>query len=504
MPLVNRSAVRGIRLPERRALRAVTLSSLAALLLAGCAEIPDARPQVAQVQAPQLGLDTQAPAIDATWWTAYSDPQLNRLIELSLADNPTLDTALARLRAAVANVEVRHAAQLPQISADGDVQHERFSNDYLIPPPYAGTDKWVPTIQGSLSWDLDLFGRQMALVAQAKSSADAQRLDTAAARLAIATAVAQSYVGLAAAERQITVADGFVQTRRKAVRLAKSRSENELSDAFDLRQAETLLAEAEQARTRAVGQRDMMVHALAALAGRGADFYAQIGKPALALDQAPAVPGVIPADLLGRRPDLLAGQARIDAAVSGRTAARADFFPDVNLQALVGLASIGFGNFVGAGSAQYSVGAAVHVPIFEGGKLRAQYRGATADLDAAVADYNNAVIGAVRQSADALTEIRATDEDVAEQRRVLNGLRETVRLDQVRVTTGLSSQLDTIDSGFRLLEAEQSLINLQADAITHRVQLVAALGGGFSPSQPLTTAKSDQPPTTALSKDSRS
>jgi outer membrane protein TolC len=119
------------------------------------------------------------------------------------------------------------------------------------------------------------------------------------------------------------------------------------------------------------------------------------------------------------------------------------------------------------------------LPIFEAGKLRAQYRAATADLDLAVADYNQSVLQAVRETSDALTGIKAADADLAQQKLVVAGLRDTVRLDGVRVSTGLASKLDAIDSGFRLLEAEQAQVDLQADALVRRVQLIAALGGGF-------------------------
>jgi len=218
---------------------------------------------------------------------------------------------------------------------------------------------------------------------------------------------------------------------------------------------------------------------LAALVGRGADFYPSIATPTLRLDQAIAVPQQLPADLLGRRPDLLAGQARIDAAVAGTKVARADFLPNIDLQALAGLASIGLGNFFGLSSGVYGGGAAIHLPIFESGKLRAQYRGATADLDQAVADNNDAVLRAIRDASDAVTAVRSGDADLSEQLRVVAGLRQSVHLDEVRLSTGLASQLDAIESGFRLLEAEQGLVALQADALNRRIQLISALGGGF-------------------------
>jgi NodT family efflux transporter outer membrane factor (OMF) lipoprotein len=469
----------------------IVVSSLAMLLLSACIAVPDVPQQVAQSRASQLGVAPQSVTISDRWWESFNDPQLDRLIAEGMKSNPDVEAALARVRAAEATVGVQHAAELPQVSADGQVLDQRFSGTYLIPPPYAGTTRWIPTVQSSLDWDLDLFGRQKAVVSMAHSDAEAAGLDAAEARLIISASVAQTYIGLAKQQELMRVADGFVKTREDALALIRSKARYALTSEFDERTAQTLLAEAQQAELRATEQRDLLIHALAALVGRGADFYSTISAPTLALDKPPVVPDMLPADLLGRRPDLLAGEARIGAAVSGQTVARADFLPNVDLRALAGLASIGFGNFFSAGAATYGGGVAIHVPIFEGGKLRAQYRRAGADLDVAVANYNDSVLRAVRESADALTRIRSNDSDVAQQKLIVAGLRDTVRLDAVRTSTGLGSKLDAIDSGFRLLEAEQERVDLQAEGLTRRVQLIAALGGGFiSNSSTATTSPS--------------
>jgi NodT family efflux transporter outer membrane factor (OMF) lipoprotein len=458
--------------------RTIAVSTLG-VLLSACLAVPDAPQQVAPSRANQLGLEQQGAAIAERWWESFEDPQLARLIDEGLKSNPNLEAALARVRAADATVSAQRAAELPQVSADGQVLDQRFSGTYLIPPPYAGTTRWIPTVQSNLDWDLDLFGRQRAIVAMARSDAEATGLDAAEARLIISTSIAQTYIGLARAQQLIRVTHGFVKTRENALALIRSKARYSLASEFDERTAETLLAEARQAELRATEQRDLLIHALAALVGRGADFYPTVSAPTLALDKRPLVPDTLPADLLGRRPDLLAGQARIDAAVSGEKVARTDFLPNVDLRALAGLASIGFGNFFTAGAATYGGGVAIHVPIFEGGRLRAQYRRASADLDVAVATYNDSVLRAVHESADALTKVQANEADVAQQERIVAGLRDTVRLDAVRTSTGLGSKLDAIDSGFRLLEAEQDRVNLQAEGLTRRVQLIAALGGGF-------------------------
>jgi outer membrane protein TolC len=129
-------------------------------------------------------------------------------------------------------------------------------------------------------------------------------------------------------------------------------------------------------------------------------------------------------------------------------------------------------------------GPSVHIPVFEGGRLRAQYKASIAELDAATASYNAVALQAVQQAADALSQIDSTAAQAADQRRIESGLTETVRLDTVRVRTGLGTQLDILASGDQLLQARQAQADLDAEGLTHRIQLLVAVGGDFSPASP--------------------
>lgn len=458
------------------------VSSLAiGLALSGCAAIPAVQPAGQTLAAADVGLDRgQSVEISDRWWTAIGDPQLDRLIDDALANNPGLAEAQARLRLAQASLDVNRAARLPQIGADIVEQRQRLSEKYIIPPPFGGTARWVGTAQANLSWSLDLAGRDAALIDQARAEVGAARLDEAAARILLSSAVAQSYVNLARAEQQLTIATEFRALREENLQLVQSRVRNQLASRFDEQAAQTLLAEARQAQVRATGDRALMIHALAALAGKGADFYAAITPPSFATANAFVVPGSIPADLLGRRPDLLAALAHVDAANAGRRVARAEFYPNIDLKALIGVQAIGLGSLFTGSAATYGGGPAIHLPIFEGGRLTANYKGATARIDIAVANYNAKVLAAVREAADALSSIQTAEADAREQRAVLSSLTETVRLDETRLRTGLGSRLDTLSSGERLLQAQQSLANIDADGALRRIQLIVALGGGFS------------------------
>ena len=459
----------------------VTSPVVGALLLAGCA-VPDVRPAVTPVAPTSVGLGVaDAPAVAADWWTALGDPQLDRIVADAMAGSPTLDAAMARVRGARGVLAGTSAETRPQISADVNEQFERLSSVYIIPPPYGGTFRWVGQAQANLSWNLDFWGRQADAIAQARHSADAAVLDYAAARLALSGSVVQTYLELVRSERQIAIAQATVEQREQALHFANVRVKSQLDSTIDVRAADTLLAEARQALVLAQGQRETVIHALAQLAGRGADYYATIRPTTVTLNAVLPLPTTLPADLLARRPDVLSAQAAIAAAAAGRQVARKAYYPNVNLLGLAGLQALGIGNLFSSDASTYGGGAAVHLPIFEGGKLRADYEGATAKLDGAIADYNRTVLSAVRETADALTRVDTVGADLTQQRAAAQGLSEVRRLDTVRVSAGLSSRLDLIGSDVRLLDAQQQTANLEADKAVARVQLLIAVGGGFDP-----------------------
>jgi outer membrane protein TolC len=184
----------------------------------------------------------------------------------------------------------------------------------------------------------------------------------------------------------------------------------------------------------------------------------------------------------------LAARARIAAADAGQAAARADFYPSVDLRAFLGVSAIGLSALLTQKALTAGAGPAVHLPVFEGGRLRAQYKAAAFEVDAATASYNDLALRAVKEAADALSGIQSTAAEADDQRKVLKGLAETVRLDEARVRSGLSTQLDILASGDRLLQARQTQADLDAQGLTRRIQLLVAVGGDFNPHTPLSPA----------------
>src|SRR5471032_201855 len=467
--------------PGMRLNKSQAAALLLALPLASCVDAPPTVPSQTEIAPGALGLGaTAAPQPQPDWWKAFNDPQLDRLVEQLLASNPTLQGALARIRAAQAELSVARALDYPNINIDGSEQRELLSNDYLYPRPFGGSWQWVGDVQARFRWSLDFWGKQAALIDRARSASAAATLDAGAARLALAGLFAQSYVELLLAYQNIDIAHQTVDERQTILDLTQSRVTAGLENEASLEQAKALLAMARIEVRRAEAQRDMGVHAIAALIGHGADAYPSIARPAAAVDNALPLPQTLPADLLARRPDILAAHARINAAVRGRDAAHADFYPNIDLTAAAGFQAVGLANLFSGGAAVASAGPAIHLPIFDAGRIRAQYARATADLDAAVADYNGTVVAAVRQTADALTQVASLADQRQQQKLALDSAERAFNLAKERYRLGLSGQIPMLTAEATLLQARQQMAVLVTQATNQRVTLLLSAGGGFT------------------------
>jgi NodT family efflux transporter outer membrane factor (OMF) lipoprotein len=435
---------------------------------------------VTEIAPDTLGLGADAmPAVADDWWKAFGDPQVDRLAIAMLKGNPTLAAAMARIRSAQAEAAANEAKDLPQVTLDGSEQRTLFSNDYIIPPPYAGSWRWFGQVALNFTWSLDFWGKQAALIEKAQDRAKAAAYDAAAARLALSGALAQTYINLLLAWQYADIADATVAQREAILKLIEGRRASGLENDSAVEQARTLLAQARADRLRILAQRDTDVHAIAALTGQGAAAYDTITRPTPDLDTVLPLPRTLPADLLARRPDVLAARARIAAAAKGREAAHAAFYPDINIAAMVGFQAIGLSNLLTGDSITTGIGPAIHLPIFDAGRIRADYAAATAELDVAVADYNGAVVNAIRQTADAMTQVKSLEARRGENAAALASARRAFVLAQERYRLGLANQLPMLAAEASLLSARQQMAAVIADAASQRVTLLLAAGGAF-------------------------
>jgi NodT family efflux transporter outer membrane factor (OMF) lipoprotein len=413
------------------------------------------------------------------WWQQLGDPQLDRLVQESLSRNPGLAIALARVRSAQEQANVAGSANDPQVSLDASASRERVSANYIFPPPYGGATFWEARLGANLGWNLDFWGRQSNLIHQAQQVANASGLDAAGTQLLISSAVTQTYVELARARALEELAVRTAEQRRRLLELTQQRVKAGLDSNVELRSAEANVALVEVDREQASLSQEAAVHALAALTGHGAEAYAHIAAPALDFERALDLPRELPADLLAHRPDVAAARMRILAAQSGREAAHADFYPNVNLIGFAGFVSIGLDKLLEGDSKQWSVGPAIHLPIFDAGRLKAEYRKSGAELDVATASYNETVLRAVRESADQVSRLQGIDRQLGDQQRALDAAESGYSLAEQRYGAGLSNYLTVLNAESQVLGARRQRLNLLADRTSARVALLVALGGSF-------------------------
>jgi len=457
-----------------------TMPLVLGLLLGGCISSRDAPVERALDNPADLGLSaTPAPVADGEWWTAYQDPQLDRLLRGALADNPTLAQALARVRDAQAQASAVRADSLPSISYDATEIRKRFSAHDPIPPIAAGTQKWQGSEGLNLSWDLDFWGRQAALVQQANTQSEAVALDLAAARLSIAGAVVRSYLELDRAYALADVAQRTERQRLQILSITQRRYKAGLDTQVELRQAEGAVADVRVDLTQIQAERDRAVHLVAALSGQGAAAHEKIERPQLRADAVLALPGSLPIDLLARRPDVLAARSRIAGSRAGLRAAKAAFYPDINLLAFAGTSAIGFDNLFHGSSRTFGAGPALHLPVFDAGKLRALYRDSAAQVDLAVSTYNQTVLQAVQQTADRISDIVALDAGLQQQQQSLDAAEDAFRLATDRYQAGLTTYLTVLATETEVLFARRQRIELMSARDIARVTLLIDVGGDF-------------------------
>jgi multidrug efflux system outer membrane protein len=457
---------------------------------ASAAEADVAKPPAAfrDVDASALAWKTAEPAehlARGEWWKLYRDPALDELATRALAANQDLRAAAARVEQARAAAGAARGAFWPQVSFNASAVRERTSRttDNVFPAPLTTTYR-APL---GASWEIDLFGRVRRSSENAAAEADASAATFEAVRLALTAEVAANYFGLCALDRELALLRDTVALRRRASDLIGARYRSGAAAEIDTVRAETELATAE-AETAAVAQRRATVqNALAVLVGAAApDFtFAAATEP---LREPPVVPPGLPAELLERRPDVAAAERSLAAANARIGLARAAFFPAISLTGGAGFASGDIDLLANADSRIWSLGPSIYLPIFQGGRNRANLARSRAAYDEAVAAFRQRVLVAFREVQDALTATALLATQSSAQDRALAAARRATELAQIRYDAGFVSYLDVIDAQRTALAMERASVQLTAERFVTSVSLIRALGGGWHRPLPVAIA----------------
>ena len=419
------------------------------------------------------------------WWQAYGDPQLDALIAEGLTNAPDVATAAARFRKAQAMADNAGAALLPTLDGQGYAQETKITYNQGYPAQFVAflPHGWHDNGQLALNFgfDPDLWGKNRAKLAAAISDRTAAGVDFAAARLALQSGIAGAYADFAEAVTLRNLRRDALATRQKTEALLGARFDHGLEERATVRIAAADTANARGDLANAERMVTLRRDEIAALVGAGPDRGLALAEPRLAPLGARALPADAATALIGRRADVIAARDRVEAAQGNVRAAHAEFFPSIKLEALVGYQALPISMLFDKSSFFGNAGPAVSLPIFHGGAIRANYRGAQADYDIAVGDYNAAVVKAYQQAADAVATRARLAEQLDNTRVALAASRDAYALASQRYAGGLANDLEVLTAEDRLIAAQVAVATLEAQARGADIDLVRALGGGFTP-----------------------
>jgi NodT family efflux transporter outer membrane factor (OMF) lipoprotein len=459
------------------------LSAILAAVLSACVNYAGIHSDQKMAQPQQFQTTQSLPAENGHWpatdWAdQFGDAQLKTLLEEALKGSPTIAQARARIAAAQAYADTAKASTMPRVDADYSLTRQQFSGTAEIPPPYAGTWQTQNSALLSLSYDLDLWGKNRETLKAAVSQLQASEADAEVVKLTLTTALARSYNQLARLYVQ-DIAQQEVERREQIDRITAGRIATGLDTQVERKTAQANLATARSALAALDGSIVTTRYQLAALMGEGPDRGLSIARPTLGVGDEVRLPDNLPADLVSRRPDIVAARWRVDAITHEVKEAKAEFYPDINLSAAIGFDSFGFGRFLTAASRTANVGPAIHLPIFDAGELRAQLKGRYADFDDAVATYNQTLVTALNGVATQLAQIRSSDVQLGDAQTAQQNARQADDLAITQYKGGLTNQLTVLNADMNTLQADQAVANLLMDRRDQQIALASALGGGY-------------------------
>jgi NodT family efflux transporter outer membrane factor (OMF) lipoprotein len=475
--------------PVRNGIAALAVLAIP-LIIAGCASPGNVAPQAHSADPMSLDvgaairaadIDAQWPAVD--WWRTYKDPQLNSWVEAALAGNPTLAVAQARVRNAQAIAAVNAAALSPQVQGNLSIQGQHWpDNVYYGPGPLANQTTWNNTATLGLSYHLDLWGRDKNATEAALDLAHARAADARAAQLEIEVNVVRTYVDLSMNYALLDIEKSTLGQQQQVATLANRRLQGGLGTQLEVAQAETPLPESERRIDAIEEEIALGRNRLAALAGKGPGAGDTITRPQLALSGPAGLPSTLPAELIGHRPDIVAARWTVAAQARGIDVAHADFYPNIDLLASIGgFAAMGpFFQFLHAQNGSWTAGPAASLPILDGGRLRAQLGVASAGYDEAAEQYNQAIVSALKDISDQVVRIRSLETQAKEAQRAVDIATKNYQLSREGYRRGLTDYVNVLIAQTQQLRAQEGVARVQADRLTARATLVAALGGGLA------------------------
>jgi NodT family efflux transporter outer membrane factor (OMF) lipoprotein len=411
------------------------------------------------------------------WWKIYGDAQLDDLQTRLLANNTDLEAALAHYREAQAFVDQVSAGLFPKVSASAVPQRDRQS---ATRPLRSGgpNDYNSVTLGGEIDYDLDLWGRVRDSVVAGKDEAQATKADLASVQLSLQIQLADNYVRLRGLDQQTKLLRETVVAFARALQLTQTLHGGGVVSGLDVSRAQTQLSSAKSQLSQNLAQRSLVEHAIAVLVGASASEFslAETTTPITL----PVIPTGVPSMLLQRRPDIAAAERRVAEANAKIGVARAAYFPSITLSAQGGLQSSAYAGLLSAPNFFWAIGPQLAQYVFDGGLRRAQLDSAKAATDEAGARYRGVVLSAFQQIEDNLSLLADLGTALQEQRDAADAAQHSVDLALNRYRQGAVGYLDVVQAQTAALDAQRGVLDVQTRQLSANVQLIHALGGGWS------------------------
>ncbi len=415
------------------------------------------------------------------WWELFGDAHLNALETNAIAGSQDLKAALARLNEARATARVAHADLLPSASFNPSYQRQRYSPNQN--PPFGDLTANSFSVPLDLSYEIDLWGEVRRGFESAHADAQASLAEYYNVLLSLQANVAQDYFSLRSLDAEIATVTRTVALRHEQVQLVRSRYEGGIGSELDVAQAETELASTEADAAALAEQRDQMENALAILVGQNpADFHlaALPESDTNWHPQPPTVPAGLPADLLQRRPDVAQAERQLASANAKIGVAKGAFFPVLTLTGSGGYLSGEVNSMFDWSSRTWTFGPSLSLPIFAGGRNRANLQHAQAAFAESVALYRQRVLVAFGDVENSLADIRHLADQAAAQERAVENARRAADLATDRYRSGIVAYINVVDAEREALNNERANAQLAGQRLVAAVQLIKALGGGWN------------------------
>ncbi len=415
------------------------------------------------------------------WWEVFGDLRLNELESQALIANQSLKAAVARVDQARATARVARADLLPGVNFDPSFNRQRYSPNQSPPFGPLTANTWQTPLD--LSYEIDLWGRVRRGFESARADAQASLAGFGNILLTLQADVAQNYFRLRALDAEIATVAATIDLRKEQVQLVRSRFNGGIGNELDVARAETELATTEAEAASLAQRRAELENAIAILAGSNpAAFHLAALNETNWNPETPEIPAGLPSELLERRPDIGQAERQLASANARIGVAKAAFFPVLTLTGSGGYVSADTDTLFNWSSRAWSIGPSLSLPIFAGGRNRANYRRSQAVYEESVANYRQQVLVAFGEVEDSLSGIRhLTDQSAAQQRAVTNA-RRAADLATDRYRSGLVSYIEVVDVSRDALQAERGSAQLTGQRLIAAVQLVKALGGGWNES----------------------